>query len=321
MITVSANNTSELQKAKADILCDGIEDHIEIQQAINELCDIHLLSGDYYISDTVIINPGVKLIMEQRATVHVIADIDAFYVSKNAQIEGGRIDSRLAATYDSALLVFHGDEQYSIVHGMEGGITGAQNITLRGKGNYAGGYGIQFKCSDATSFATGLIFNNIYTKNFQFPIFIKMPDTDNGTMQFFNSNMFTNIYITNPYHTAIYVYNPYDSFSGNIFDNIHIQPSSTTQRAININGRGNIFSNIVLWDWVFEYPIIELGSRANQNYFIGWIDKKKILDKSTQRTNIVHDLIMQSLVVQESYNLNVLNNGNSIYEYPVIPGG
>jgi len=62
---IAANSALEHVKARADFICDGTDDQIQIQQAIDSMTSIggtiYLTEGEYYISDTITVDKPVFL--------------------------------------------------------------------------------------------------------------------------------------------------------------------------------------------------------------------------------------------------------------------
>lgn len=68
VIYVGSSELSDEQKLSCDYICDGVDDQIEISQAIDSLPDsggeIHLSRGIFNISNSIVINKRIKLVGE-----------------------------------------------------------------------------------------------------------------------------------------------------------------------------------------------------------------------------------------------------------------
>jgi len=64
-VVVAANTTTDAGKAQADFICDGIDDQVEIQSAIDSLppggARVQLLEGTFFIGDSIILGDNVML--------------------------------------------------------------------------------------------------------------------------------------------------------------------------------------------------------------------------------------------------------------------
>jgi hypothetical protein len=60
---IAANSAMEHVRARADLVCDGTDDQVQIQQAVDAMSSIggtiYLTEGEYYISDTIIVDKPV----------------------------------------------------------------------------------------------------------------------------------------------------------------------------------------------------------------------------------------------------------------------
>lgn len=298
-------------KKIADFACDGTQDQSEIQAAINMGRDVYLLPGSYRIFQTIVVKPGIHLELAHGATLNLAVDIDGVYISRGACLSGGKISSAGVAPYDHALVVFHGQEQFSPL-GMQG-VTSIHDIVLLLAGTYNGGTAIVFTMDESQpnlpQYAYGLMIHHVLIGNGKYGIYFNA-SLEDRTPHFFNGNIFESIYFHN---TAHCIYAPFGkpagSVAGNFFHDIQLQSGSNARRFIYINCHNNTFSNVLPWDWIVNEPCIEFGPDAKQNLVIGTFGKRKILDRSIERSNVVHDTGRQQDGLME------FNNGNLVTEW------
>lgn len=200
----------------------------------------------------------------QGSYLHVLADVDAVTMGEGSVLQGGTIDVRdYAGTYTHAAVAFN---PVTIGHNYWTGNTRVQNMFLLG--TTGEGAAIQYQLAVQGNIVAFTTCSDIYTHGFKYAILINVTGgNETGAVTYANANQFKNIHIIYPTF-GIYLHRNSSisnhnqcSCDGNQFDNIQLEPDTTSVNAIYSEGRYNIFDNIFVWDWgvaagtyAYEFP-------------------------------------------------------------------
>jgi parallel beta-helix repeat protein len=145
---VAANTTTASGKAQANFVCDGIDDQVEIQNAIDSLppggARVQLLEGTFFIGDTIILGYNIMLAGLGAGTTLKPEENHGregnFFLIKNSNVEGGTIGITVQD------ITFDGNKENQTIryqHGLdlegalEARITGCVFREFNGAGIYA----------------------------------------------------------------------------------------------------------------------------------------------------------------------------------------
>jgi len=190
-VVVAANTTNEAGKAQADFICDGKDDQVEIQSAIDSLppggARVQLLDGTFIIGESIILGDNVMLAGLSAGTTLKLEDNHGgegdFFLVKNSNVEGGTLGITIQD------ITFDGNKENQTIRyqhglGLEGAfearITGCafrefsgagilanrlRNSTVSGNTFEGNDYGIDIEgsASEGNSFLNNLFLQNITT--------------------------------------------------------------------------------------------------------------------------------------------------------------
>ncbi|MHC1596787.1 MAG: pectate lyase family protein [Methermicoccaceae archaeon] len=144
-LSVAASDASDLDKARADYICDGTADDVEIQAAIDALTGagtVYLYAGTYTLASSITLKSGLTLegVFPQRKDV-----------------EPTTPDDSTATVVDGTIL--KGDGTFALLTG-----TGLHGVVLKNLAFQNGTYGINFGDTDKLGCALSR-FENLYFDN------------------------------------------------------------------------------------------------------------------------------------------------------------
>jgi len=242
-LLVAASDATAEAKAKADFVCDGTHDEVEIHAALNALHWDHggivaLSGGKYALHDSIQMKPRSALALSPGSRVRIHEDTVAVKMVPTARISGGRI----VQPSDNATILFQTPPAYV---GYTEYQTVVEDVFLRG---HAGiGKGIHFFTDDMgeNAYATAVRIRNLYTYGFQYSILLE-EIAENNYWAFFNSIYFQNLYLRDADY-AIYS----KGTANNYYSGITIQCGPNTKRAIYTEGLDH-FNGVKIWDFDTE---------------------------------------------------------------------
>jgi hypothetical protein len=197
-----------------------------------------LADKDYYITSTITVKVGVKLRGGHGSSITVGADVRGIVVERNAALRDIKINVDYSG-YSKEVLYFDGSQHYyntwnrTFILNWTGVVSGTA-IKL-----YAGA------TNDEISF---LDFINIKIVSFSKGVYLKAVQPATG-VAYINANRFLNFSIEDCVDMILLesAETVPNECSGNMFKNLQIQPTATTQRIFTITGQYNKIEGI-LWD-------------------------------------------------------------------------
>lgn len=290
-----------------DYLCDGTDDQIVIQAAIDSIAAIPqviirhpdgspysglgsrgtivLLRGAYAISDTITLKGNVHLKLTDNAVLYPMVDVDLIIIKKGAGISGGSITAAAMNTgYTHNFLRVNGSEQIF-------GENFIRDMILTG-GPGCTGTAIYYDCTQFyTEFADmgsiyGARVSGIDMANFEYGIKL---ENNNGSWA--AGNFFNNINIAGVQY-GIYLKRGPDGVAlgpyNNMFAGINIEmgvgvPSSSI--GVYCAGTQNVFDPIILWDTAPNDSVV-FADTSSSNTIVGRLEEN-ITDLGTNN-NIIN---------------------------------
>ncbi|MCK4634448.1 MAG: hypothetical protein KAT37_01100 [Candidatus Aenigmarchaeota archaeon] len=204
----------------------------------------------FIIDSTLTIERRVTLDM-RGSTIVPSGDFDVIEMRKASQLRNGIINVSSVNDFDHATITFRATDgigikdQLTIVSDIE-----LISDGLRGKGIY-----LLTEGSD-TQYIVAL-FHDIKTREFEYGIFINHTGTGDA---YINGNMFSNVFGYGDKY-FITLYEEQQEVSGNYFQNVQCNCTSDTEYIIWNNGQGNVFDNVVAYNWDNNG-----GTRASYNF-------------------------------------------------------
>lgn len=188
------------------------------------------------------------------ATLYATTDIDVLRVRPQQIISDVSINVSQVASFTKACIILNGSDDFS----SRANGTVLRNINLYG-GSTQDGTGLYLYVStDPTDPQLGFcVFDTLYISSFYRGIYLRNTATTASGGGWINSNLFSNIrgracnyFIFLDNKEGEGATSVISATSGNIFENIHYQPSSGTDTyCISVEGNRNCFWGVNCWDW------------------------------------------------------------------------
>lgn len=237
-----------------------------IQLAIND-CDnvtgskVTLAPGVTYTTSSSIDTWYNMTLDLNGGTIAPNGDFNVTNVYISSKLMNGRIDTSGVGGYSSNAVVIvpalgsgGGEPTWRFSYASCEVSTGIYNLDLISTGQ--NGVGVNMSISGGNSHIYFVDASNVYTKQFNIGFYLGC--TTGGGL---NGNKFSDLYSWDEKYGIFINDGGTSEISGNSFVDCQFQPyDSTNIYAIYINGgNGNIFSNVVVWDW---------GSKGDSSYCI-----------------------------------------------------
>lgn len=177
------------------------------------------------------------------AKINITADVDGYYIEKDAKIIGGEINVTYSR-YTKTVIKLHGEQQYR-GSGHNTTIKGIRLINAENTGIAVGLY-----CENAGECIGWTTFDNIQIERFEYGILIKLTNTVETA--WINGNLFNDIKMLGTTYGIWLERNTAlgsteSACNNNFFENIRYQATGTTQTAVRVQGIQNVF-DVKVWD-------------------------------------------------------------------------
>jgi hypothetical protein len=246
----------------ADYICDGTNDEVQIQEAIDEIATLPgfvikrpdgstysginnrgkviLLRGSYGIYDTIDLKGNVNLVITENACLYPMLDVNIINMRASSGILGGGLITTTAfANYSSSVIFVDGQEH--IYYGMN---TFIRDLYIQGC-NENTGIAINFYAHHPSDmgYICAMNVKNIGIYKFEYGIKIEQDG-----QCWIGCNNFNNIMFYDTMN-AIHIYDTVDWYGpyNNMFSYILCQQVLNT-RAVYCDGWQNYFEPIIIWD-------------------------------------------------------------------------
>ncbi len=223
----------------------GVDDASVIQSAIDYAQTVKgkvSCKGEFNVDQTVYVKGGVTLDLTE-ATIKPIADVDVFYIERDAKVFGGVIDVT-GITFTKTIFKLHGEQEF--------GVTGHSTYIekVRCINDKATGKVFHLLCENSGEYIVWITISDIMTERFEYVAHIQVTNTT--ATAFINGNVFDNITDTHSKYmfylernTSLAIYE--SACNSNIFTNFRYQAGSNTSKVIRVQGQMNYFEGKV-WD-------------------------------------------------------------------------
>ena len=223
-----------------------------IQMAINDLDNN---SGTVWLPGNMIFELSSTLILHQNVILDLggciikpSGDFNIIDIRESTTLKNGIIDVSGIDTFDHACIYING------IHFIDTheNTTKIFNMELRSANQQ--GKGIFFHVDDDRQGIGWVRCHVISTNAFEYGILLQCDNDGESYGSWINGNTFTDLRGRNDKY-FIYierntnVKEPWSAVGGNIFETIQFQTTKNTQCVIYNEGWGNMFSNLMLWDW------------------------------------------------------------------------
>ena len=215
-------------------------------------------------------------------------DFDIIDMRESATLKNGIIDVSGIINYTHACIVING------VHFINTREYSTKIFNMELQSYNQKGTGIYFHV-DGDEQAIGWVRCNIIrTESFEYGIHLNCSNKGDSYGSWINGNTFSDLRCRNDkYFIYIqrntYVKEPWSASSGNIFETIQYQTTKNTECVIYNEGWGNMFSNLMLWDWHLageEKTSIEFTSATRNCYLSFRGGTEDLIDNGVKNTII-----------------------------------
>jgi len=204
----------------------------------------------FNISSTITLNRHITLDMGG-SVIRPTGNFDVIDMKAGSGIKNGCINVSAVGDFDHGCIVPYASDYID----MRQHILIVQNMDLISSNQR--GAGIKLYAPSGIAQGQAIVFcrfSNIYTQNFEYGILIKNEVIPTGRGAFLNGNIFTDL---TGYGDKYYIWierntedtEPHCANGGNYFENIQFWCTTNTQRIIRNDGYGNIFTNVMVYDW------------------------------------------------------------------------
>ena len=268
----------------------GSTDSIKIQAAINFAQSsnkkVVLTSNKtYFLNAPIVIKEGVELRGSKDTQYTVQGNFRVFELQQDASLVGGFITIN-SSSYNSDVIFLDGKYQYEK--------TNVKDLYLTNWSGKNGGTAIKLYSGANNSKIQYINFENISISRFSKGIFLQSVKPASG-QAWVNANRFDKITIDGCTDMIVLDSSkqPPNECSGNVFTNLQIQPSSSTNKLFTITGTENQFEGMC-WDLHFighNNPVVEFKPASGGNQFRLLLPYNRIVNNGDKSNSMGRDII------------------------------
>jgi len=217
-------------------------DHVDVLQHALEKADRRVVAlGEFEFSKTLYIKGGKELDMMWSRIIPK-ADVDLFYIEKNAKLRRVYVDLTQITTFTKAVVKLHGEQNFGTTTN-----TKVEGIRIKSDGK---GIGIHFIVENPNESIGWVTVEDVETESLEHVI--KLTALNDEPTAWINGNMFIDIRDYNSKYTIYIERNSSLSLiesavNNNMFIGVRVQWGSNTETPWVIRGRGNIIIGKI-WD-------------------------------------------------------------------------
>lgn len=284
---------------------------------------------DYVIGSTITVKSGIELKFGYNTRFLIYGDFNVLELEKEASLT----DPYIAiddATFDSAVVYLDGKHKYYNSWFK----TKVKNLNVINWSGSNKGIGIYCYSGDTEHEISFVDFENPKLVGLDTGIKLEavLPPSGNAWV---NANRFHNAVIEDCVTMIDLIGDTTvpNETSGNIFDNLQIQLSTATQRALRISGQYNVFTGMVWDDWTVSsgVKLFEFNSTSDKNDISGllMVQKDRLLDNGTNnRTRFSEAPSFRTIEFfgaipndpsMASHNTTAINNAISSEKHVIVP--
>lgn len=262
---------------------DQQDDSSAIQAAIdysyeNDNLPVQLLGKTYILKRGLKLKEGVTLEMGIATKLLVEGNFNVLEVEQKTSITNGTIEITTPEFRGAAIYV-SGKEQVWTTNRIH-----IENVTLYNSSGTNRGKGIFFNAGSSGEFISFVNVSGVNVSGFHSAVLLEATPPEGGEdYNFINGNRFVNMTLDDcivciQVNSAVTIPN---EASGNMFENLQIQLTEQTDKAVILSGSNNIIEGMV-WDVAFmedRQAIIELTKDSSENLLKLNLSKDRVADE------------------------------------------
>jgi hypothetical protein len=282
---IAASDSSDAAKRWADYVCDGTDDHVEIQAAIDAVAGaplvggiaasmgtVRMLRGWYNLAATIDLKQDVALMGDRGAYLKMVADVDGFNMKGGAQLSGFYFN--VGAGYTSDAIKIDGSSK---LH-WPGNIglsyrlpTMISDLIIRSD-SLATGNAIHFAADETedVGWVIGVQVRNVAIWQFHTGIRLAATNLDSQPANTVGGNQFENIYMWCPTYGCYMETALWEQVASNVFTNLKIyaHPAETIA-SVYCEGSHNVFMPAFFLDNIVPNKTLWFAGPAVMNRAYG----------------------------------------------------
>jgi hypothetical protein len=261
---------------------DHQDDSSAIQAAIdysyeNENLPVKLLGKNYLLKRGLKLKEGITLEMGMATKLLVEGDFNVLEIEQKTSIKNGTIEIT-TPEFRGAAIYLSGKEQVWTTDRIH-----IENVTLYNSSGTNHGEGILFNAGTSGEFISFVNVLGVNVSGFHSAVLLQAtPPSGGKDYNFINGNRFVNMTLDDcivcvRINSTVTIPN---EVSGNMFDNLQIQLTERTDKAVILSGSNNIIEGMV-WDASFikdSQPLIKLTEESSGNRLKINLPKDRVMD-------------------------------------------
>jgi hypothetical protein len=289
-VTSSLSNNEQQYVTPEEFGANG-QDKKDDSKAIQEAIDYSVkenigtvyLSGNkrYILTSGIVIREKVEVKMDQNTKIYVEGDFRVFDLKRNASITNGMIEVT-TPTFHSEVVYLDGSEKYWSTER-----TRVHNVTVFNSSGSHRGTGIALSAEKPGDYISFVNVSDVTIVGFHQGILLKATQRiKDDQYTWVNGNRFTNITLDDCVRCIELIGNvtvPNET-SGNQFNQLQIQVSTITEKALVVSGSSNQFDGMV-WDAHLagnDTALVDLTSQSADNEVHLNLVKKQVSNDGTR---------------------------------------
>jgi hypothetical protein len=262
---------------------DQQDDYSAIQAAIdysyeNEKLPVKLLGKSYLLKRGLQLKEGVTLELGMATKLLVEGNFNVLEAEQKTAIKNGTIEIT-NPEFSGAVIYVSGKEQIWTADRIH-----IENVTLYNSSGSNRGEGILFNAGTSGEFISFVNVSGVNVSGFYTAVLLQAAPPEGGEdYNFINGNRFINMTLDDCIvciHIKSDVTVP-NEVSGNMFENLQIQLSERTEKAVILSGSNNIIEGM-LWDASFikdSQTLIKLSEKSSGNLLNTNLPKDRVIDE------------------------------------------
>ncbi|WP_181351277.1 glycosyl hydrolase family 28-related protein [Thalassobacillus sp. CUG 92003] len=260
---------------------DRKDDSSAIQAAINssyesEKLPVQLLGKTYILKQGLRLKEGVALEMGMGTKLLVEGDFNVLELERKTSISNGTIEIT-TPQFQGVVLHVSGKERIWTTERIH-----IENVTLYNSSGTNRGKGISFTAGTSGEFISFVNVSGVNVSGFNTALHLQTaPPQKEEEHNFVNGNRFVNMTLDDCVvciHLDSEVTIP-NEVSGNMFDNLQIQLTERTDKAVILSGTNNTIEGMI-WDAsIIEGPLIVVNEQSYGNFIRVNLPKGRLIDK------------------------------------------
>lgn len=245
--------------------------------------DVYIPAGRYFIKNTIIVKPTVRLQLSYGTRLIPSSNVNVVELKKNSSINGGMIYTYGYDNFSKSAIFLSGEEEFT------GSINAASISDMQLIGQTGAGNGLFFHAVKGSDHVSFVQVNNLNINGFNKAIHLKTEEVKKPNKIWVNANTFSQIAMNNPTY-GIYIDGHFDlpnEISGNHFSGIQIQTSPDTKQGIYIKGTKN-YVQAMIWDYHrgTDAIVLDKNSYRNQLYTNVQLDDEAYIDSGRENIGV-----------------------------------